>query len=896
MEKSGIEISDVSARQLFVFLNTVSAVNRMVTDGNVMGLSGVLDKFANAYGINLKEELESDEKKENMKLCAKEFLLQAKAIRENNGKIEIINESLYKDIIYMARYKYLHAEAVHEVLEISKKIPLSKLIPEINVGEKIADIIRDTAEFIRNGHASDIAERIIENKEIEKLTVRDLVEHTAKMAEDYIDKEKDIVNVQNTFLFDKNTEYSRELLNSKVLKAEKELDLDVDGIYNVKDHVLRESIDHAKSLLTKETIEIMKGFDAIDNEIRPLAPKYGKEDISDELRNAVKRVGSTWCISMVNAGKTVAGDVIVRKRINLLEKLKMLRERENNGKLSGKEQERIKRMANDILNKDAALKEVFKRKYKGVYGMHDMAMDIMDSRRTELESRNAKDARQRGLEFALAMAEQNLFRCGVSHNIPGWLNAFHVGPEEKAWALAYLKAGQYVTAEGVTWNSYLVATKAEAEYNKYMKHTRYGAESFEKNLKTLENAFVQEHSMLVKELVKTREEKGLLPLDYQVHFNPAFNNPEKQQPFQWESVNASQYLNKDYSQEEAFNERRMDAILVVKNNTVSMIAKGEYSSISAYIGENGYAKKMHLDDEKIFKTDDMKHDNMTVFQKGWNIVTENVVLEFIHDEKDEAKVTKLLRECLPLGYRLDFVDGNMTFLDPDEKHKFTYSRFDPMSGGKSQVLEHYCNRFKDELIDELEQKAGGKKVIAVMEKDLEKRYKDKMYSFVKDPYMEKAATLQNLFRKCLNMKREDLLDMKRREEQFTWFRLEFNKGGYSDIQKEQECFHERMSEIKKLHKSDPLLAWTKLILPESERVDNGIKVLHNEKEYVLSSKMEIDLDNPELTEVISKYQTAVNEYKNESLNNPSIILDGQVIENNEMSYIERKISSEEIER
>ena len=895
MVNNRTEISEAGARQLFVFLNTVSAVNRMVTDGNTSELAGAMDKLAKSYGVNLKDELEADEKRENMKLCAKEFLVQAQAIREKNGKVEIVNESLYRDIIYMARYKHLHAEALHEVLELSKKIPLSKIIPEINVGEKITDVIRDTVNFIGNGYAADIAERIIKNNEIERLTVMDLIDHTVQMAEDYIEKEKEQIEIQNSYKFDQQTEYGKELLDSNVAKAGLELGIDKDGIYNVKDHVLRETIDHAKTLLTKETIAIMKGFDDIDSEIRPLAPKYGKEDISDELRNAVKKSGSTWCVSMVNAGKTIAGEVLVSRRLNLLDRLKMLREREIKEDLSTKERARIKKMANDILTKDAALKEVFKRKYKGIYGMHDIAMDVLDNRRAELESQKSKDARQRGLEFAFAISQSNLFRCGISQNIPGWMTTLHVGPEEKAWAMAFLKAGQHVTTDGVEWNSYLVATKAEAEYNRYMKHVRYGAENFEKNLSALEKAFVQEHSRLVKELVANREKQGLLPLDYQVHFNPAFNNPERQEPFHWESVNVSRYLNKDYSQEKAFNERQMDAVLVIRNNTVSLIAKGEYSSISAYIGEEGHAKKMHVDGEKVFLTDDMKHDNVAVFQKGWNVVTENVVLESYPDEKDQGKIGRLLRECLPFGYRVDMSDGELKILDPDEKHEFSYNRFDPAPDGKSQTIDHYCNRLRNEFIEELEQKAGGKKIIAAVEKDLEKRYKDRMYAFVKDPYMEKAVMLQDIFRKCLHIQREDLLDPNKREDYFLKFRLEFNQGGYSEMHKEQERFHERMSEIKKLHKSDPLLAWTNLILPESERVGDGIKVVYNEKEYVLNNKMSIDLNDSELVEVLSKYQAAMNECKKES-SNPAMFINDQHEKEQEFTAIDRGRRVEEHER
>lgn len=898
-----MELTDSCARQLLLFLNA-SEIAEAVADnnGNVKThekFKELVDMYTNTYGTDFMDPNKSAIR-QNMKESALEYFKEMGIISEKNGKYVIEKERLYNDFVFTAMYKKERAQAAKEILELTTNIPLTKILKELGTGFKLADAVRGASEFLGSGHASKIAEAIIEKTDLTNKDVTDVIDGAQGLAERYIEREQSKFELENSTTQDDVLygHIAKESVENHVSSIMHEISFEEEEyLYNVKEHVLREDIKSAKELITGETIAMMDGVIAMDKEIRPGKSAITIDQISGELRRELEKKRKTWSISLVNGGKTIIGDAVVNTRRGIMDVILKLQKRAERKDVSKEDSERIKRTINKILKADEAIRSVYNVKYKEVNGMSDMRMSIITSRLAEVKSGKDRSARARGKEFAHVMSQQNLFRCGISQNIPGWLHAIHVEPEDSAWAIAYLKAGQTATKDGVIWDAEKAEASVEQVHHRFMKGVTLESDRFDKLFENFKDSFVKEHSKLIEEVVESRKKEGLRPLDYRVHFNPIFNNPEIKNEFQWESVGVKEYLSDQYSQEQAFGEKGLDAIIVVRNNTVSMIVKGEESNlVSAYIGENGYAKKMESATHTIMFDDAGKRSNYEVFQVRWNSLEEWNILQRIVDERERAKSVQVLRECLPFGYTAQMEDNRICFYDRDGKYAFTFDMNDPMPGGKSLRVSQYCERVRSEFIQALEQDAGGKSIISRASHDIEKIYKDRMYALVIDPYIDKAKELCDILAKARTISESTILDPDERRKAFSKIRMELKNVGIENLSREQDVFCNRMTVIKELHKSDPLLAWTKLILPESERVDRGIKVLHNEKEYVMSSKLEVDWDNPELTEVISKYQTAVSEYKNESLNNPSIILDGQSTKETVLSEFGRSVCSEERER
>ena len=860
--------------QMLTFLDANHLLEAMNQDSYQSLYEGFV-MLAKTYDVELSEAADAD-KKILMGDCAKEMFLRAGVIREKaDGTFEIMKQQEYKDIVYSARYRYEQAKAARTMMELSAKIPVSKILDGFSkTGETISNALRQTAGFAKSQTAVDLAEAVISKTELSEKSAADLLSDAKDLADAAAKKAQQRLDFQNGL----STEYpgfdevSNLITDKRVgdMARIASQDKKTDMLFNVTDEGFVRGLRNAKNMITTETLDLMQGILDFDKKVRPGAKEITADQISGSLKAELSSMKSTWMVSVVNFGKFMAGELAVTARQGFASRLLRLNTSQKKQNLTPRQKKAAAITMRALTVGDKIAKDIY-NKVNSSDGMSKMHMEYIENRLKEASEGELADARQCGKEFAQIMSRQNLFRCGISENIPGWMRALNLSPEASAWAFAYLKEYARVTTDGVVWDSTDRETEVQRTFRRYI-HAMPGGnrrqeQQFQAGLERLKGDFIQEHRRKVGEVARLRSEEGLPPLSYQSHFNKAYDNAEITPEYRYRVVGLTEFKDSGFSMEQAYRAEHLDGIVVQQNDAVTLLDQHEEDGISALIGDSGYAKRMQVNGEPTYHlSDNGKSKTIDSIEDAFVNLRKRDIKAHFKIPAEQSRIGDSLNPCLQNGYTAR-MEGNLVRLtDPDGVHSFLADGYDyDANGALPACLRNYCQTFRAELEGKLLRETGLSGLYVSMEQDRRRIMDSPMLGNLHHPYREKLAAVDRIVGDMRQMDTGTLLNRTARDAKFAECKREIEQVEPSGMERTRNNFYQKVKEIKNIRRNDPVLAICMLTGAECERQGDHVSVhtangdqfvvsderkvmpvRQSENTFIFAAKMQHVLDDPDV--------------------------------------------------
>ena len=617
---------------------------------------------------------------------------------------------------------------------------------------------------------------------------------------------------------------------------------EVDSVWNRNESAMARLIDGVRSLARLDyDIPLLSGFLDVHKELFPEMPKLRYEDISNEAKEKIGDRRNCWQISLVNGATSVFGSIVTVTRGKLVKALEKHRPEISRREKEGQFLRRFYQNAvvNLLTKGDAWLRTRYEASLSGVYKMDDICMQVYDLRLKNLE--RERDPKENGLDFAKAFSESNLWRCGISRNIPGWFRYMQTGPEDRAWTLASLKAGIRVSEEGVKWDSTLAKAGAEKIYRAYI-HGDPGHPRWKKDIARLEESLIHEHEAAKEQMEHLRAAHGRTKLSEYTALNPDLaNERERDEKEKYFKTDEAGYLAADIDEV-----KKDHKYLCIRNGRgVSLMEfpdpeekemdsqKREQIETTASVGilgKNGYCSAIRT----AYDTDHTRNaekSKRATLQSTKQAATGMLVSEVLQayartGERDafRAENREICQKMIGLGYTASVCLDGIRFTDPDG---IRGHHFEIRLGRDNFPMEAavYAGRLKDGILDAVVERHDLRESIEAA-KELEKRsLKDPIYQFAKRTGAIQSSRSDALLAAVHNVKEigtDEVLDLQSRERKTEYADRLFGQFDPEAIRMEQKTCMEAVRDLKELVRRDPELAWCKTVLPDCERMEDGI--------------------------------------------------------------------------
>ena len=499
----------------------------------------------------------------------------------------------------------------------------------------------------------------------------------------------------------------------------------------------------------------------------------------------------------------------------------ILRNEENDGKENREAQDKKEapdsssKVPSKAPDKLGDINEDFDRLMKKT--MYETEMEIMDYNRDHRKSWD------RGMNFAMCMRGMNVFRCGISEYIPGWCRALHMTKADSAYSFAYMLTYMKPTIDGVVLSKDKV--RDTDRYFKQLDAIKSG-DRLEKIAKQLEDEFVKAHRDAVIEVAKMRDEAQLPQLSYQEHFNPLFNNPTmKAKPFQYEEMDMATWKSGKTDVEAIYKEK--EGIVVHYKDTLVGLFKNEDNGIVALKDRvSGLAKDML---SFVTSRSQMFNDSKDICENQFTVCSHGIMVkDFVKDEPNSGRrphLDKFLNEYYKMGYEVKKAySENREYIikDPLFKESFTINKDTFISKDHEPTeVSNFVERIKDRIGDKLMAEAGISKNAAFdMQYNARKVSLKPNGKYMRDPYLGKAKTLDQMFSKIRQECKDDILDPKKRQEAINDLK---KIGIVAPTKEEEQHFYDRLEANRILARTDPQLAACRMIDESFERDGDMIK-------------------------------------------------------------------------
>ncbi len=534
-----VDITDQCVRQLIFYLHATSLLDGIRPD-DLAKTHETLKLLAKEAGIDLKDP-DNGKVREHVKDATKLIMERTGLIeKQEDGTYRIPNEQLYKDTIYTIGLRLDRERALHAMLDVSTKVQEKALKAALGIFKSDRDIAESVSETLREqDDIMRLAEAVVQNAKESRLSraadfladenVRSFAEEICRYTKEAASQATTVHSTakkvletakkvsDETYLAATQVLAHPELYGDTVEETAKE----VDSVWSRNESAMARLVDGVRSLARLDhDIPLLSGFLDVHKELFPEMPKLRYEDISNEAKEKIGDRRNCWQICLVNGATSVFSSIVTVTRGKLVKALEKHRPEASRRE---KESQFLKRVyqnavVNLLTKGDAWLRTRYEASLNGVCKMDDICMQVYDLRLKNLE--RERDPKENGLDFAKAFSGSNLWRCGISKNIPGWFRYMQTGPEDRAWTLASLKAGIRVSEEGVKWDSALAKAGAEKIYRTYM-HGAPGYPRWEKDMARLEESLVHEHEAAKEQMEHLREIHGRTKLSEYASLNLA---------------------------------------------------------------------------------------------------------------------------------------------------------------------------------------------------------------------------------------------------------------------------------------------------------------------------------------------------------------------------------------
>ena len=688
------------------------------------------------------------------------------------------------------------------------------------------------ADFLADENVRSFAEEICRYTK-EAASQATTVHSTAKKVLETAKKVSD-----ETYLAATQVRAHPELYGDTVEETAKE----VDSVWSRNESAMARLVDGVRNLARLDhDIPLLSGFLDVHKELFPEMPKLRYEDISNEAKEKIGDRRNCWQICLVNGATSVFSSIVAVTRGKLVKALEKHRPEASRRE---KESQFLKRVyqnavVNLLTKGDAWLRTRYEASLNGVCKMDDICMQVYDLRLKNLE--RERDPKDNGLDFAKAFSESNLWRCGISKNIPGWFRYMQTGPEDRAWTLASLKAGIRVSEEGVKWDSALAKAGAERIYHTYM-HGDPGHPRWEKDMARLEESLVHEHEAAKEQMEHLRAVHGRTKLSEYAFLNPDLENEqERDEQEKYFKTDEAGYLAADMNKVQKDHkylcirngrgvslmefpdpeEKEMDSRKrqqIETTASVGILGKGGYCSAIRTAYDTDHTRNAEKSKQATLQSTKQAAVGMLV----------NEVLEAYArtGERDafRAENREICQKMIGLGYTASVCSDGIQFTDPDG---IRGHYFEIRLGRDNFPMEAaaYTGRLKDGILDAVVERHDLREGIETA-KELEKRsLKDPLYQFAKRTGAIQSPHTDALLGAVRNVKgisTDEILDLQLRERKMEYADRLFGQFDPEAIQREQKTCMETVQGLKELARRDPELAWCKTVLPDCERTEDGI--------------------------------------------------------------------------
>lgn len=855
-----VDITDQCVQQLIFYLHTTSLLDGIRPD-DLAKTHETLKLLAKEAGIDLKDP-DNGKVREHVKDAAKLIMERTGLIeKREDGTYRIPNEQLYKDTIYTIGLRLDRERALRAMLDVSTKIQEKALKAALGIVRSDRDIAKSVSEILKEHDGiMRLAEAVVQNAKESRLSraadfladenVRGFAEEICRYTKEAASQAsivhstaKKVLEIaqkvsDETYLATTQVRVHPELYGDTVEETAKE----VESVWKRNESAMARLVDGARRLARLDhDIPLLSGFLDVHKELFPKMPKLRYEDISNEAKEKIGDRRNCWQISLVNGATSVFGSIVTVTRGKLVKALEKHRPEISRREKEGQFLRRFYQNAvvNLLTKGDAWLRTRYEASLSGVYKMDDICMQVYDLRLKNLE--RERDPKENGLDFAKAFSESNLWRCGISRNIPGWFRYMQTGPEDRAWTLASLKAGIRVSEEGVKWDSTLAKAEAEKIYRAYIHgdpcHPRW-----KKDIARLEESLIHEHEAAKEQMEHLRAAHGRTKLSEYTALNPDLaNERERDEKEKYFKTDEAGYLAADIDEV-----KKDHKYLCIRNGRgVSLMEfpdpeekemdsqKREQIETTASVGilgKNGYCSAIRT----AYDTDHTRNaekSKRATLQSTKQAATGMLVSEVLQayartGEKDafRAENREICQKMIGLGYTASVCLDGIRFTDPDG---IRGHHFEIRLGRDNFPMEAavYAGRLKDGILDAVVERHDLRESIEAA-KELEKRsLKDPIYQFAKRTGAIQSSRSDALLAAMHNVKAigtDEVLDLQSRERKTEYADRLLGQFDPEAIRMEQKTCMEAVRDLKELVRRDPELAWCKTVLPDCERTEDGI--------------------------------------------------------------------------
>lgn len=364
----------------------------------------------------------------------------------------------------------------------------------------------------------------------------------------------------------------------------------------------------------------------------------------------------------------------------------------------------------------------------------------------------------------------------------------------------------------------------------------------EKDIARLEESLIHEHEAAKEQMEHLRAVHGRTKLSEYTSLNPDLaNEQERDEKEKYFKTDEAGYLAAD------MNEVQRDhKYLCIRNGRgVSLMEfpdpeekemdsrkrhQIETTASVGILGRGGYCSAIRT----AYDTDHTRNAEKSKLatlqstkQAATGLLTNEVLEAYARTgEKDafRAENREICQKMIGLGYTASVCLDGIRFTDPDG---IRGHHFEIRLGRDNFLMEAavYAGRLKDGILDAVVERHDLRESIEAA-KELEKRsLKDPIYQFAKRTGAIQSSRSDALLAAVHNVKEigtDEVLDLQSRERKTEYADRLLGQFDPEAIRMEQKTCMEAVRDLKELVRRDPELAWCKTVLPDCERMEDGI--------------------------------------------------------------------------
>lgn len=521
------------------------------------------------------------------KEAVKQLLEQYEILEKRNGQWRIADgmENVFRDIVYLARFREREAEVISETFNaafelVKKTVHVGAVLHAATSLTKIIAVGVAADDICKYVHSFLTAPKTFEEMTDQEWkacidwanSVIKLTEDQGKVSEDVLKLvKKDLKRIKQMANEYPNANFPFENSDGKsvydLLSKPKLTDI-------IRDLIKYDHQNHAK---------LLHAFTDVYQEILPGELFPSRSNISPTIKEVTKRFSFQTGVTTIHFLHSLCAEhLFVGPQIVMNDLIQDMREGKHFlGRMVRLNPTVKDKLTNFLIAQTNNLDKAFERHSMHTATIANAKMQIL---KYNLLHAQQHEAHQRGLNFAVSISSLTLFRSGNGDDIKTWFKSMKMAQEDAAWAIAYLKAGMYASIDGVQFN----AGKAMADVGTIID--QYRIEANRTNYDQLIIDFETGHRQLVTQCNEMRKEIGEPELQKQMFFDRRRDDMPIGDRLRWIDMTEQEYSKADLKKVL----EQYDAIIVHDENYLYYMGKNEQGVVIGRKNSEGYLQKLDL--------------------------------------------------------------------------------------------------------------------------------------------------------------------------------------------------------------------------------------------------------------------------------------------------------------